>query len=43
MVLDMIQITNNFLVIVNLKIAVVILLEQKVVGELIKSSKKIKN
>ena len=40
MVLDMIQITNNFLVIVNLKIAVVILLEQKVVGELIKSLKK---
>ena len=38
--LAMILITNNFHVIVNLKIAVVILLEQKVVGELIESSKK---
>jgi hypothetical protein len=31
--LGMIQITNNFHAIVNLKIAVVVLLELKVVGE----------
>jgi hypothetical protein len=38
--LVMIQITNNFLANANLKIAVVISLEQKAVGGLIKSSKK---
>jgi hypothetical protein len=40
MVLVMIQITNNFLANVSLKIVVVISLEQKAVGELIKNSKK---
>jgi len=39
MVLDMIQITNNFHAIANLKIVVVILLEPRVVGELTKSLK----
>jgi len=39
MVLDTTQITNNFHAIVNRKIAAGILLELKVVGELIKSLK----
>ena len=41
MVLVMTQIINNFLVNVTLSIAVVISLEVKVAGELIKNSKKI--
>ena len=39
--LDLIPTLGNFLVRVNLLIAVAISLEQKVVGELIKNSKKI--
>ena len=39
--LAMIRITNNFHVNVNLKIVVVILLDQKVDGELTKNLKKI--